>query len=211
MDRIINDERTLEFKRDDMIDGWRVYMLDDHPSRGLVENVEGGTVYHWGCIDSTSWISEHVKVEIGARITNSTLLTLTTSKIYGEVTDCNIVAKKIEIRQGCYVKNIHAMSLDYTLAVDSFIVSGSAVFGSPMWIAPKSDSEKYDVGFLNSQVDGKFLISKSLSVVRCSLMGEFSVIESVMIVDSSLTGAYILRGKGKIIENEFSNKSEIMI
>lgn len=38
MDRIVNDRMTLEFKREDMVDGWRVYMLDDHPLAGIVDD-----------------------------------------------------------------------------------------------------------------------------------------------------------------------------
>lgn len=210
MDRVINDERTLEFRRECEVAGWRVYMLDDHPSRGLIDNVEGGTVYHWNCIDSNSWISEHVKVEIGARIINSTVLTLTTSIIYGSVIDCNIVAKKISIEQDCYAKNIHSFTQEYSTAVDNIMILNSVVSGSPLWIASKSDSrDRYNVEFIDSQVDGEFLISKSLSSVRCSLVGEFIVSEASVIVDSSLTGAYILKGAGNIIERVFSNKDEI--
>lgn len=210
MDRIINDEMTLEFRREDGVEGWRVYMLDDHPSKGLVEE-EGGTVAHYSVIDGRSWVGKNVNVGLNAKVYNSTILSLNLSNIYGSVTDCNIIAKEVLIGSGCYVKNVHAMSSNYTLAVDSFIVSDSAVFGSPIWIAPKSDNERYNVEFLNSQVDGKFLINKSLFSARSSLMGEFSVVESVTMVDSSLTGAYILKRKSKIIKNEFSNKDEIIL
>ena len=34
MDRIINDDMTLEFRREDGVEGWRIYMLEDHPSNG---------------------------------------------------------------------------------------------------------------------------------------------------------------------------------
>lgn len=210
MDRIINDEGTLEFRREDGVEGWRIYMLEDHPSKGLVEE-EGGTVAHYSLIDGRSWVGKYVNVGLHAKVNNSTILSLNPSNIYGSVTDCNIIAKDILIGSGCYVKNVHAMSSDYTLAVDSFIVSDSAVFGSPIWIAPKSDNERYNVEFLNSQVDGKFLINKSLFSARSSLIGEFSVIEPSTIVDSSLTGAYILKRKSKIIKNEFSNQDEIIL
>ena len=210
MDRIINDENTLEFRREDGVDGWRVYMLDDHPSKGFVDE-EGGTVAHYSLIDGRSWVGKYVNVGLHAKVYNSTILSLNPSNIYGSVTDCNIVAKEILIGSGCFVKGVHTMSPDYTFAVDSFIVSDSAVFGSPIWIAPKSDNNRYNVEFLNSQVDGKFLINKSLFSARSSLIGEFSVIEPLTIVDSSFTGAYILRRKGKIIEKEFSNKDEIIL
>ena len=62
MDRIVNDRMTLEFKREDMVDGWRVYMLDDHPLAGIVDDREGGIVAHWYCSDSSSWVSRKVKV-----------------------------------------------------------------------------------------------------------------------------------------------------
>ena len=210
MDRIINDEMTLEFRREDGVEGWRIYMLEDHPSKGLVDE-EGGTVAHYSLIDGRSWVGKNVNVGLHAKVYNSTILSLNLSNIYGSITDCNIIAKEILIGSGCYVKGIHAMSSDYTLAVDSFIVSDSAVFGSPIWIAPKSDNERYNVEFLNSQVDGKFLINKSLFSARSSLMGEFSVINPSTIVDSSLTGAYILKRKSKIIKNEFSNQDEIIL
>lgn len=210
MDRIINDEKTLEFRREDGVEGWRVYMLDDHPSKGLVDE-EGGTVAHYSVIDGRSWVGKNVNVGLHAKIYNSTILSLNLSNIYGSVTDCRIVAKEILIGSGCFAKNIHTMSSDYSFAVDSLIISDAAVFGSPIWIAPKSDNEQYNVEFLNSQIDGKLLISKSLFSARSSLMGEFSVIEPSTIVDSSLTGAYILKRKGKIIKNEFSNKDEIIL
>ena len=201
---------TLEFRREDGVEGWRIYMLDNHPSKGLVDE-EGGTVAHYSLIDGRSWVGKNINVGLNAKVYNSTILSLNLSNIYGSVTDCNIIAKEILIGSGCYVKNVHAMSSNYTLAVDSFIVSDSAVFGSPIWIAPKSANEQYNVEFLNSQVDGKFLINKSLFSARSSLMGEFSVIEPVTMVDSSLTGAYILKRKSKIIKNEFSNKDEIIL
>ena len=210
MDRIVNNEKTLEFRREDGVEGYRVYMLDAHPSKGLVDE-EGGTVAHYSSIDGRSWVGKHVNVGLYAKVRNSTLLSLNPSNIYGNVTDCNIVAKSLLIGGGCFVNNIQAMSLDYTLALDSFLADTSAVFGSPIWIAPKSDNERYSVEFLHSRIDGKFLINKSLFAARSSLMGEFSVIEPLTIVDSSLTGAYILKSSSRVLESTFSSKDEIIL
>lgn len=212
MDRIINDKMTLEFKRDDMVDGWRVYMLDDHPLSGIVDDREGGIVAHWNCIDSNSWISSKIKVGLGGSVQNSMLLTLNNSEVNGLVYDCRVMAKSLFIGSGCLIRNVSAVAIEYTTSIDRLAFINSHIISSPLWIAPKSGNTAsiYNVEFVDSRVEGRFLISKSLFSIRCSLTGEFVVSEQIALSDSSFTGSYIFKKEGKFIEDEFSNKDEIM-
>ena len=208
----MNDRMTLEFKRDNMVDGWRVYMLDDHPLAGIVDDREGGIVAHWNCIDSGSWVSRKVKVGLSGNIQNSMILTLNNSEVNGLVYNCKIMAKNLSVGSGCLIRNVNAVAIDFTTSIDRLAFIDSQIISSPLWIAPKSGNtaSNYNVEFVDSRVEGRFLISKPLFSIRCSLTGEFVVSEQVALVDSSFTGSYIFKKQGKFIEDEFSNRDEIV-
>lgn len=212
MDRVINDKMTLEFRREEGVEGWRVYMLDDHPLVNIVDSREGGIVAHWNCIDSSSWVSSKVKVSLGGNVQNSMILTLNDSEINGLVSDCKIMAKNLSVGSRCLIRNVNAVSIDYTTSIDRLAFIDSHIISSPLWIAPKSGNtaSNYNVEFVDSRVEGRFLISKSLFSIRCSLTGEFVISEQVALVDSNFTGSYIFKKEGKFIENEFSNQDEIV-
>jgi len=212
MDRIVNDRMTLEFKRDNMVDGWRVYMLDDHPLAGIVDDREGGIVAHWNCIDSSSWVSRKVKVGLSGNIQNSMILTLNNSEVNGLVYNCKIMAKNLSVGSGCLIRKVNAVAIDHTTSIDRLAFIDSQIISSPLWIAPKSGNtaSNYNVEFVDSRVEGRFLVSKPLFSIRCSLTGEFVVSEQVALVDSSFTGSYIFKKEGKFIEDEFSNQDEII-
>ena len=148
---IINDEKTLGFKKDLITgvlgdnyysDTYRVYMLQNHPLFEVTKKEDrvGGMVLDIETLDSTSWISKGVEVNgLVSKITNSVLIHTNLGKgrlMVGrnvKMTNCYIesgsngdaVIRKSEIENVKIIRNGVGVSIKKSKIIDGSFVSTS--------------------------------------------------------------------------------------
>lgn len=148
---IINDEKTLGFKKDLITgvlgdnyysDTYRVYMLQNHPLFEVTKKEDrvGGMVLDIETLDSTSWISRGVEVNgLVSKITNSVLIHTNLSKgrlMVGrnvKMTNCYIesgsngdaVIRKSEIENVKIIRNDAGVSIKKSKIIDGSFISTS--------------------------------------------------------------------------------------
>lgn len=148
---IINDEKTLGFKKDLITgvlgdnyysDTYRVYMLQNHPLFEVTKKEDrvGGMVLDIETLDSTSWISKGVEVNgLVSKIVNSVLIHTNLEKgrlMVGrnvKMTNCYIesgspgdaVIRKSEIENVKIIRNSAGVSIKKSKIIDGSFVSTS--------------------------------------------------------------------------------------
>lgn len=148
---IINDEKTLGFKKDLITgvlgdkyysDTYRVYMLQNHPLFEITKKEDrvGGMVLDIETLDSTSWISKGVEVNgLVSKIVNSVLIHTNLEKgrlMVGrnvKMTNCYIesgspgdaVIRKSEIENVKIIRNGVGVSIKKSKIIDGSFVSTS--------------------------------------------------------------------------------------
>ena len=148
---IINDEKTLGFKKDLITgvlgdnyysDTYRVYMLQNHPLFEVTKKEDrvGGMVLDIETLDSTSWISKGVEVNgLVSKLINSVLIHTNLGKgrlMVGrnvKMTNCYIesgspgdaVIRKSEIENVKIIRNSAGVSIKKSKIIDGSFVSTS--------------------------------------------------------------------------------------
>jgi hypothetical protein len=148
---IINDEKTLGFKKDLITgvlgdnyysDTYRVYMLQNHPLFEVTKKEDrvGGMVLDVETLDSTSWISKGVEVNgLVSKLINSVLIHTNLGKgrlMVGrnvKMTNCYIesgspgdaVIRKSEIENVKIIRNSAGVSIKKSKIIDGSFVSTS--------------------------------------------------------------------------------------
>ena len=148
---IINDEKTLGFKKDLITgvlgdnyysDTYRVYMLQNHPLFEVTKKEDrvGGMVLDIETLDSTSWISRGVEVNgLVSKLINSVLIHTNLEKgrlMVGrnvKITNCYIesgspgdaVIRKSEIENVKIIRNSAGVSIKKSKIIDGSFVSTS--------------------------------------------------------------------------------------
>jgi hypothetical protein len=148
---IINDEKTLGFKKDLITgvlgdnyysDTYRVYMLQNHPLFEVTKKEDrvGGMILDIETLDSTSWISKGVEVNgLVSKLINSVLIHTNLGKgrlMVGrnvKMTNCYIesgspgdaVIRKSEIENVKIIRNSAGVSIKKSKIIDGSFVSTS--------------------------------------------------------------------------------------
>lgn len=148
---IINDEKTLGFKKDLITgvlgdnyysDTYRVYMLQNHPLFEVTKKEDrvGGMILDIETLDSTSWISKGVEVNgLVSKLINSVLIHTNLGKgrlMVGrnvKMTNCYIesgspgdaVIRKSEIENVKIIRNGVGVSIKKSKIIDGSFVSTS--------------------------------------------------------------------------------------
>jgi len=148
---IINDEKTLGFKKDLITgvlgdnyysDTYRVYMLQNHPLFEVTKKEDrvGGMILDIETLDSTSWISKGVEVNgLVSKLINSVLIHTNLGKgrlMVGrnvKMTNCYIesgspgdaVIRKSEIENVKIIQNSAGVSIKKSKIIDGSFVSTS--------------------------------------------------------------------------------------